>query len=63
MADGSSLIEALHTQVLVGLLSILVVGAAALMSWWFASDLIVIIIKTFEIIAWLLGLMLWPFRL
>ena len=63
MADGSSLIEALHTQVLVGLLSILVVGAAAVASWRFASDLICMIINVFEIIAWLLGLMLWPFRL
>ena len=63
MADSSSLIDALQKQILVGLLSILVVGAAAVVSWWFASDLIVMIINAFEIIAWLLGLMLWPFRL
>ena len=63
MADSSSLIYALQKQILVGLLSILVVGAAAVVSWWFASDLIVMIINAFEIIAWLLGLMLWPFRL
>ena len=63
MADGRSLIDALQKQILVGLLSILVVGAAAVVSWWFASDLIVMIINAFEIIAWLLGLMLWPFRL
>jgi len=41
----------------------LVVGVAAVVIWWFASDLIVEIINAFEIIAWFLGLMLWPFRL
>jgi len=48
---------------LVWILSVLVVGAAAVFVWWFASDVVVAIITAFEIILWLLGLMLWPFRL
>jgi len=63
MADGRSLIDTLQKHIVVWFLSILAVGAAAVVIWWFASDLIVVIIHAFEIIAWLLSLILWPFRL
>jgi hypothetical protein len=63
MADSKSLIDILQKNVAVWLLSSLVVGAAALVIWWFASDIVVAIIKAFEVVIWLLGLMLWPFRL
>ncbi|BAQ17343.1 hypothetical protein [Methyloceanibacter caenitepidi] len=63
MADGKTLIDTLHRHLGVWLMSALVVGAAIIVIWWFASDVVVAIIKAFEIILWLLGLMLWPFRL
>ena len=63
MANGRSLIDTLHKHIAAWFLSLLAVAAAAVVIWWFASDLIVVIIHAFEIIAWLLGLMLWPFRL
>ena len=63
MADGKSFTDTLQKQVAAWLLSFLAVGAAAVFVWWFASDIVVAIIKAFEIIIWLLVLMLWPFRL
>ncbi|WP_141702144.1 hypothetical protein [Methyloceanibacter stevinii] len=63
MADGKSLIDTLQRHIGVWLMSALVVGTAIIVIWWFASDVVVAIIKAFEIILWLLGLMLWPFRL
>ena len=63
MAEGKSFTDTLQKQVAVWLLSFLAVGAAAVFVWWFASDIVVAIIKAFEIIIWLLGLVLWPFRL
>ena len=53
----------IQKHMLVWILSVLVVGAAAVFVWWFASDVVVAFITAFEIILWLLGLMLWPFRL
>jgi len=44
-------------------LSLLLVGSAAVLIWWFASEIVVAIIQAFEVIIWLLGLLLWPFRL
>ena len=63
MADGKSLLDMLQKNVAVWLLSSLLVGTAALVIWWFASGIVVAIIKAFEVVIWLLGLMLWPFRL
>lgn len=62
MADGKSLIDTLQKQITVWIVSALAVGAAAVFVWLFASDIVVAIIKAFEVIIWLLGLMLWPFR-
>jgi hypothetical protein len=63
MADGKSLLDMLQKNVAVWLLSSLLVGTAALVIWWFASGIVVAIIKAFEVVIGLLGLMLWPFRL
>jgi len=63
MADGKSQLESLQRHIAVWLLSAILVGSAGVAVWWFASDIVIAIIKAFEIIIWLLGLMLWPFRL
>ncbi|MDJ0514139.1 MAG: hypothetical protein QNJ62_11920 [Methyloceanibacter sp.] len=63
MADGKSPTPTLPKSIAVWLLSLLLVGSAAVVVWWLASDIVVAIIHAFEIIIWLLGLMLWPFRL
>jgi hypothetical protein len=63
MAENGSSADHIQKHMLVWVLSVLVVGAAAVFVWWFASDVVVAIINAFEIILWLLGLMLWPFRL
>ena len=63
MADGKSLLDVFQKNIAVWVLSAAVVGCAVIVIWWFASDIVVAIIKAFEIVIWLLGLMLWPFRL
>ena len=63
MADGKSQSQTFRRSIAVWLLSLLLVGLAVAVVWWFASDVVVAIINAFEIIIWLLGLMLWPFRL
>ena len=63
MAESKSRIDILQKNIAVWLLSSLVVGTAAIVIWLFASDILVAIIKAFEVVIWLLGLLLWPFRL
>ncbi|MEM9590131.1 MAG: hypothetical protein AAF967_02200 [Pseudomonadota bacterium] len=63
MADGKSQSQTLRRSIAVWLLSLLLVGMAVVVVWRFASDVAAAIINAFEIIIWLLGLMLWPFRL
>jgi len=63
MAGGKSSTDAIHRQIAIWLLSLLVVCAAAVAAWWFTSDIVVAVIHAVEVILWLLGLLLWPFRL
>jgi hypothetical protein len=63
MAEDGSSVDRIQKHMLAWIVSVLLVGAAAVFVWWYASDVVVAIINAFEIILWLLGLMLWPFRL
>ena len=51
-----------HNQILTWNLVALLVLAVAAVIWFFAIDLIVVLIHAFEAIAWILSLILWPFR-
>lgn len=63
MAENGSSADRIQRQILVWILSAAAVGAGAIFIWWFASDIVVAIINALEVILWLLGIMLWPFRL
>ena len=50
-------------QVTAGVLTIAIVGAAAVLLGWLASELAVRLVDTFEVVAVIVGWILWPFRL
>jgi hypothetical protein len=63
MAEHKFPIEPPQKQLLSWGLSILVAVALVALLWWIAVEFIVVIVNAFEVIAWVVGFILWPFRL